>query len=89
VSSAGRQDRGANNPARYWRNPRRCAKCENRSSNRAAYPSNGIPTQNLIPRTTASGNGNTNSVGLTYTSHFKACVSVPSWPDNCSSWVRG
>jgi hypothetical protein len=37
----------------------------------------------------ASGNGNTNSVGLSYTPHFRACVSVPSWPDNCSSWVWG
>ena len=35
------RSRGASNPARYSRNPRRCATCVNRSSNRAAYPSNG------------------------------------------------
>src|SRR5439155_560080 len=35
------RSRGASNPARYSRNPRRCAKEPNRSSNRAAYPSSG------------------------------------------------
>jgi CubicO group peptidase (beta-lactamase class C family) len=35
------RSRGASNPARYSRNPRRCAKRLNRSSNRAAYSSSG------------------------------------------------
>src|SRR6516225_5443586 len=35
------RSRGASSPARYSRNPRRCATRVNRSSNRAAYPSSG------------------------------------------------
>src|SRR6266478_3363036 len=35
------RSRGASSPARYSRNPRRCAKEPNKSSNRAAYPSSG------------------------------------------------
>ena len=35
------RSRGASSPARYSRNPRRCANEPNRSSNRAAYPSSG------------------------------------------------
>jgi len=35
------RSRGASSPARYSRNPRRCAKEPNKSSNRAAYPSKG------------------------------------------------
>ena len=35
------RSRGASNPARYSRNPRRCARRLNRSSNRAAYSSSG------------------------------------------------
>src|SRR5215472_7070890 len=35
------RSRGASSPARYSPNPRRCATCVNRSSNRAAYPPNG------------------------------------------------
>ncbi len=35
------RSRGASRPARYSRNPRRCASDPNRSSNRAAYPSSG------------------------------------------------
>ncbi len=35
------RSRGANNPVRYSRNPRRCANDRNNPSNRAAYASNG------------------------------------------------